>query len=124
MIIRFENPLKDFFTRFHVFSTLKGIQCLQSKRNSSNGYLSVSVYSASVVFPRYMMLLLESQKSNDNHSLGGLFLYFSDKISDIMWIQSFQMLLQMFRTLLTENTDLSDEKIDKLIEVFINILPT
>lgn len=60
-----------------------------------------------VVFTRYMMLSLESQESNDNRSLGELFLYFSDEMSDITWIQAFQM----FRTMLSDNTELSDEKI-------------
>ena len=44
-------------------------------------------------------------------------------MSDITWIQAFQMLLQMFRTKLTENTKLSDEKIDELVDAFMNALP-
>lgn len=64
-----------------------------------------------VVFTRYMMQSLESRESNDNRSLGELFLYFSDEMSDITWIQGFQMLLQMFRTMLSDNTEFSDEKI-------------
>ena len=35
-----------------------------------------------------------SRESNDNRSLRELFLYFSDEMSDITWIQAFQMLLQ------------------------------
>lgn len=42
---------------------------------------------------------------------------------DITLIQAFQMLLQMFRTMLTENTELSDEKISELVDAFINALP-
>ena len=76
-----------------------------------------------VVFTRYMMLSLESRESNDARSLGELFLYISDEMSDITWIQAFQMLLQMFRTKLTENTELSDEKIDELVDAFMNALP-
>ena len=76
-----------------------------------------------VVFTRYMMLSLESRESNDNRSLGELFLYFSDEMSDITWIHAFQMLLQMFRTMLTENTELSDEKISELVDAFMNALP-
>ena len=76
-----------------------------------------------VVFNRYMMLSLENRESNDNQSLGELFLYFSDEMSDITWIQAFQMLLQMFRTLLAENTELSDEKIDEIVNAFMNALP-
>ena len=46
-----------------------------------------------VVFTRYMLLLLESRESYDNRSLGELFIY------------------------------LSDEKIDELMEEFMNALP-
>jgi len=62
------------------------------------------------------MLSLESRESNDNRSLGELFLYFSDEMSDITWIQAFQMLLQMFRTMLSDNTD---EKINELANAFM-----
>ena len=55
-----------------------------------------------VVFTRYMMLSLESRESKDERSLGELFLYFSDEMSDITWIQAFQLLLQMFRELLAD----------------------
>ena len=33
------------------------------------------------------------------------------------------MLLQMFGTMLTENTELSDEKISELVDAFMNTLP-
>ena len=76
-----------------------------------------------VVFTRYMMLSLESRESNDNRSLGELFLYFSDEMSDITWIQAFQMLFQMFRRMLSDNTELSDEKIAELADAFMNTHP-
>ena len=76
-----------------------------------------------VVFTRYMMLSLESRESNDSRSLGELFLYFSDEMSDITWIQAFQMLLQMFRTIISDNTELSEEKINDLVDTFMNTLP-
>lgn len=81
------------------------------------------VAHTAVVFTRYMMLSLESRESNDERSLGGLFLYFCDEMSDITWIQAFQLLLEMFRTLLTDNTELSDEKISELVDSFINTIP-
>ncbi len=65
-----------------------------------------------IVFTRYMMLSLENRESNDTRSMGELFLYFSDEMSDITWIQAFQILLQMFRTLLVDQIDISNEKID------------
>ena len=76
-----------------------------------------------VVFTRYMMLSLESRESNDNRSLGELFLYFSDEMSDITWIQAFQMLLQMFQTLLKDNTELSEDKISELVDAFMDTIP-
>jgi len=93
-----------------------------SKECNSLSYDAMTAHTA-VVFTRYMMLSLESRESNDDRSLGELFLYFSDEMSDITWIQAFQMLLQMFRTMLTENTELSDEKIDELVDAFMNALP-
>ena len=76
-----------------------------------------------VVFTRYMMLSLESREANDKRSLGELFLYFSDEMSDITWIQAFQMLLQMFQTLLKDNTELSEDKISELVDVFMDTIP-
>lgn len=67
--------------------------------------LSYDAHTA-VVFTRYTMLLLESRESSDTRSLGELFLHFSDEMADITWIQAFQMLLQMFRTIHIDYTEL------------------
>ena len=93
-----------------------------SKECNSLSYDAMTAHTA-VVFTRHMMLSLESRESKDNRSLGELFLYFSDEMSDITWIQAFQMLLQMFRTMLLDNTELSDEKITELVDTFMNTLP-
>ncbi len=94
-----------------------------SKECNSLSYDTMTAHTA-VVFTRYMMLSLESwESSNDSRSLGELFLYFSDEMSDITWIQAFQMLLQMFRAMLINNTELCDDKIDELVDTFINTLP-
>ena len=92
------------------------------KECNSLSYDAMTAHTA-VVFTGYMMLSLESWESNDNRSLCELFLYFSDEMSDITWIQAFQMLLQMFRTMLSDNTELSDEKINELASAFMNTLP-
>ena len=34
-----------------------------------------------------------------------------------------QMLLQMFQTMLLDNTELSDEKINELVDTFMNTVP-
>ena len=76
-----------------------------------------------VVFTRYMMLSLESRESNDNRSLGKLFLYFSDEMSDITSIPAFQLLLQMFRSLFADTTNIADKEINKLVDAFMDAIP-
>ena len=71
-----------------------------------------------------MMLSLESRESNDSRSLGEIFLYFTDEMSDITWIQAFQMLLQMFQNILVDELELSEEKLDELVDAFMNAIPT
>ena len=93
-----------------------------SKECRSMSYDAMTAHKA-VVFTRYMMLSLENRESNDERSLGELFLYFSDEMSDITWIQAFQMLLQMFRTILSDTVELSEEKIDELVDAFMNAIP-
>lgn len=93
-----------------------------SKECRSISYDAMTAHTA-VVFARYMMLSLESRESNDERSLGELFLYFSDELSDITWIQAFQLLLQMFRKQLTDHLDMTDDKIDELVDTFMNTIP-
>ena len=92
-------------------------------RNKRKEYLCLISTDINLDENENMMLSLESREYNDNRSLGELFLYFSDEMSDITWIQAFQMLLQMFRTMLSDNTELSDEKIDELANAFMDALP-
>ena len=119
------KSIKNFFIKFHISSTLK----------ASNAYKKKGV--PVIEIKEYLCLIstnvnldeneiirtLESRESNDTRSLGELFLHFSDEMADITWIQAFQMLLQMFRTILTDYTELSDEKITQLVDTFMDTLP-
>ena len=93
-----------------------------SRECNSLSYDAMTAHTA-VVFTRYMMLSLESRESGDNRSLGELFLYFSDEMADLTWIQAFHMLLQMFRPILKDNTELTEEKINELVDAFMDTLP-
>lgn len=86
-------------------------------------YDAMTAHTA-IVFAGYMMLSLESRESNDERSLSELFLYFSDEMSDIRWIQAFQLLLQIFWELLADNLNIADDKIEILADAFIDIIPT
>ena len=57
-------------------------------------------------------------------SLGEIFLYFTDEMSDITWIQAFQMLLQMFQYILVDELELSEERLDELVDAFMKAIPT
>ena len=117
-IIRIYGKRWDIEVFFKVCKSYRNL----SRECNSLSYDAMTAHTA-VVFTRYMMLSLESREGNDNRSLGELFLYFSDEMSDITWIQAFRMLLQMFRTILNNNTELSDDKIDELVDTFMNTLP-
>lgn len=45
-------------------------------------------------------------------------------MSDITWIQAFELMLRMFRTILADNIDIEDEKIDELVDAFMDALAT
>ncbi len=92
-----------------------------SRKSNSLSYDAMSAHTV-VVFTRYMMLSLESRKANDQRSMGEILLYLTDEMLDITWIQAFQMLLEMFRTILADNTELTEEKIDELVNAFMNTL--
>ena len=93
-----------------------------SKECRSISYDAMTAHTA-VVFTRYMMLSTENRESRDKRSPGELFLYFSDEMSDITWIQAFQLLLQMFRTLLTDDLDIAEDAFDALVDAFMDTLP-
>ena len=86
-------------------------------------YDAMTAHTA-VVFTRYMMLSLESRESNDIRSLGELFVYISDEMADITWLQALQMLLQLFRSTLSETAELTEEKINELVDNFLDTLPS
>ena len=123
-VVKDDEIIKIYGKRWDIeafFKVCKSYLSL-SKECNSLSYDAMTAHTA-VVFTRYMMLSLENRESSDNRSLGELFLHFSDEMSDITWIQAFQMMLQMFRTILADYCELSDEKIDELVDAFMNAIP-
>ncbi len=117
-IIRIYGKRWDTEVFFKVYKSYLNL----SKECNALSYDAMTAHTA-VVFTRYMMLSLESREANDQRSMGEILLYFTDEMSDITWIQAFQMLLEMFRTILADNAELSEEKIDELVDAFMNTLP-
>lgn len=94
-----------------------------SKECNSLSYDAMTAHVA-VIFTRYMMLSVENRELKDERSLGELFLYFSDELSDITWIQAFQVMLQMFSKLLSNDCELSEDKISELTDAFMSTIPS
>lgn len=44
-------------------------------------------------------------------------------MSDITWTQEIQMLLQMFWSILSDTAELSEGKINELVDAFMNTIP-
>lgn len=93
-----------------------------SKECRSLSYDAMTAHVA-IVFTRYMMLSVENRESQDKRSLGELFLYFSDELADITWLESLTLLLNIFQAVMKECLNLADEKIDELVDIFISSIP-
>ena len=48
---------------------------------------------------------------------------FSDEMPDITRIQSFRLLLQILKELLADSLGIADDKINVLVETFIDVIP-
>ena len=71
-----------------------------------------------------MMLSVENLESQDERSLGELFLYFSDELADITWLESLELLMDIFKAVMKECLELSDETISELVGIFIGGIPS
>lgn len=77
-----------------------------------------------IVFTRYMMLSVENRESQDERSLGELFLYFSDELADITWLESLKLLMELFRAVMKKCLELSEETVLELVDIFISGIPS
>ena len=106
------KSIKRFFTRFHVSSALK----------ASNAYKKKGVPVMEIF--QYLFLLIFSNRSMYMNLITGRntpdfakdTVYRFMKMIQINWIR--------FTTILSDNIELSDEKINELANAFMNALPT
>lgn len=77
-----------------------------------------------IVFARYMMIALEQRNNTDERTLGEIFFYFIDELTDITFTESYVILLKaMFESIYTI-FQVTDEQIDEFISLFISKLPS
>ena len=77
-----------------------------------------------MVFTRNIMLSVENRESQDERSLGELFLYFSDELADITWLESLKLLMELFRAVMKKCLELFDETVSALVDIFISGIPS
>ena len=75
-----------------------------------------------VVFTRYMMLAVENRESEDPRTLGGLFVYLSEELADVSFLQAFNQIMRLFSKMMTEKFNLDEDEISKMIDSFISAL--
>lgn len=93
-----------------------------SKECNSLSYDAMNAHVA-IVFTRYMMLAVENRQATDNRTLGEIFYLISDELSDISWIESFHMIIQLFMETISDKLSLTFEQLDKLMDSFLLSLP-
>lgn len=93
-----------------------------SKECNSLSYDAMTAHTA-VVFTRYMMLAVENRQASDLRTLGEIFYYITDEMSDISLIQAFHLLMQVFLDTITDKLSLTSEQLDQLLEAFMAALP-
>ncbi|MGF7429766.1 transposase [Thermoanaerobacterium thermosaccharolyticum] len=93
-----------------------------SKECNSLSYDAMTAHTA-IVFTRYMMLALENRRSSDLRTMGEIFYYIQDEMSDITLIQAFHLLMQAFLDTISDKLSLSSEQLDQLLNAFMSAIP-
>jgi hypothetical protein len=93
-----------------------------SKECNSLSYDAMTAHTA-IVFTRYMMLALENRRSSDLRTMGEIFYYIQDEMSDITLIQAFHLLMQVFIDTIADKLSLSSEQLDQLLDAFMAAIP-
>ncbi|MGF7400850.1 transposase [Thermoanaerobacterium thermosaccharolyticum] len=89
---------------------------------NSLSYDAMTAHTA-IVFTRYMMLALENRRSSDLRTMGEIFYYIQDEMSDITLIQAFHLLMQVFLDTISDKLSLTLEQLDQLLNAFMAAIP-
>lgn len=76
-----------------------------------------------IVFTRYMMLSLRHRQTNDDRSLGELFMMTCDEIQDLSFQEAMFIIINSMITVIRDRFMISHEQLDELLELFLMTLP-
>ena len=76
-----------------------------------------------IVFTRYLMIAIEQRRSEDNRTLGEIFFFFTDELTDITFGESFQIIITAMIDSVCAIFQPTEEQLALFIEMFVGRLP-
>ena len=76
-----------------------------------------------IVFVRYLMIALEQRRCEDDRTLGEIFFFFTDELSDITFGESFQIIINAMIDSVCAIFHPTEEQLEMFIEMFVGRLP-
>lgn len=76
-----------------------------------------------IVFVRYLMIALEQRRCEDDRTLGEIFFFFTDELSDITFGESFRIIINAMIDGVCAIFHPTEEQLEMFIEMFVGRLP-
>ena len=76
-----------------------------------------------IVFTRYLMIAMEQRRCEDDRTLGEIFFFFTDELSDITFGESFQIIITAMIDSVCAIFQPTEEQLGLFIEMFVDRLP-
>ena len=103
------------------FKTCKSYLQLLSECHSLS-YDALTAHVA-IVFTRYLMIAMEQRRNEDDRTLGEIFFFFTDELTDITFGESFQIIITAMIDSVCAIFQPTEEQLALFIEMFVGKLP-
>ena len=103
------------------FKTCKSYLQLISECHSLS-YDALTAHVA-IVFTRYLMIAMEQRRGEDDRTLGEIFYFFTDELTDITFGESFQIIMTAMIESVCAIFQPTEEQLAMFIEMFVGRLP-
>ena len=88
----------------------------------SHTYDALTTHVA-IVFVRYLMIAMEQRRTEDDRTLGEIFFFFTDELTDITFGESFQIIITAMIDGVCAIFQPTEEQLALFIEMFVGKLP-
>ena len=95
---------------------------LLEKEFQLRSFDAITAHSA-IVLTRYIFLSLENRENKDKRSIGELFFFICDELSDITFQYALDLLMALFQQCLLDNFIINKDDVESMVSQFINHLP-